>query len=77
MNINSDQVNQVLNMLPYPIGKDMLIQHARQHKLPDQVISMLDKLPNKTFNSADDIKKSLNGMGNLGGVAGKTGDALR
>ncbi|GCE04809.1 DUF2795 domain-containing protein [Dictyobacter aurantiacus] len=68
MNINPQQIDQVLNSLPYPIGKDNLVQQARQHGANDQIIGMLDKLPNKTFNSADDLKSSLSGLGNLGGI---------
>ncbi|GLV58063.1 hypothetical protein KDH_48970 [Dictyobacter sp. S3.2.2.5] len=68
MNINPQQIDQVLNSLPYPIGKDDLVQQARQHGANDQIIGMLDKLPNKTFNSADDLKSNLSGLGNLGGL---------
>jgi hypothetical protein len=74
MNINSDQVNQVLNKLSYPISKDSLVQQARQNGLPDQVCSMLDKLPDKTFNSADDIK---NAMSSAGGIGGKIGGMFK
>ncbi len=77
MNINSGQVTQALNALPYPLSKDNLIQHARQHNLPDQVISMMDKLPNKTYNSADDVKNTISGLGNMGGIGSKLGELFK
>ncbi|GCE26439.1 hypothetical protein KDA_19230 [Dictyobacter alpinus] len=67
MNINPGQIDQILNALPYPISKQNLIDMARQRGVNDQMISMLEKLPDKTFNSADDIKNSVSGIGNLGG----------
>ncbi|GHO85568.1 DUF2795 domain-containing protein [Dictyobacter formicarum] len=68
MNINAGQIDQILNSLPYPISKDSLIQQARSRGVNDQIISMMEKLPDKTFNSADDLKSSLSGFGNLGGM---------
>ncbi|GCE18717.1 DUF2795 domain-containing protein [Dictyobacter kobayashii] len=68
MNINPGQIDQMLNSIPYPISKDSLIQQARQFGANDQIIGMLDKLPDKTFNSADDLKSSFSGFGNLGGM---------
>jgi hypothetical protein len=67
MNFNLDQV---LNKIPYPISKDDLVQKAGQIGLPDQFKGLLDKLPNQTFNSPDDLKKAVGGMG---GIASKIG----
>jgi hypothetical protein len=74
MNIDPGMINQVLNKIPYPIGKDKLIQFARQQGLNDQVTGMLDKfLPDKTFNSAQDLQSLMSNMGNLGSM-GKPGN---
>lgn len=77
MNINSEQVTQALNALPYPLSKDTLIQHARQHQIPAAVINMMDKLPDKTYNSADDVKNALSGLGNMGGIGSKLGELFK
>jgi hypothetical protein len=61
-------VNQVLNALPYPISKDSLIQMARQYGANDQIVSMLERLPDKTFNSPQEIQGALGNFGNLGGM---------
>ena len=68
MNCDPGQVQQVLNSLPYPIGKDQLVQLARQNNVNEQVINVLDKLPNKTFNSPQELQSTISGMlGKFGG----------
>jgi hypothetical protein len=61
-------VNQVLNALPYPVSKDSLIQMARQYGANDQIVSILERLPDKTFNSPQEIQGALGNFGNLGGM---------
>jgi hypothetical protein len=77
MNINAEQVNQVLNVLPYPLSKDVLVEQARKHNLPDQAIGILDKLPDKTFNSADDVKGAISGLSNTGDIGSKIGGLFK
>lgn len=59
MNIDPGLVDQALNMLPYPIDKAKLVQVAKQMGANDQIVNMLDRLPDKTFNSPQDIKNLL------------------
>ena len=78
MNIDPGQINQLLNQVPFPIGKDQLVQFARQRGVNDQVVGLLDKfLPNQTFNSAQDlqnlVKNMGSNMGNLGNLGGGGG----
>jgi hypothetical protein len=61
-------MNQVLNALPYPISKDNLVQLARQYGANDQIVSMLERLPDTTFNSPQEIQDVLGKFGNLGGM---------
>jgi Protein of unknown function (DUF2795) len=61
-------VNQVLNALPYPVSKDNLVQLAQQYGANDQIVSMLERLPDKTFNSPQEIQGALVNFGNLGGM---------
>lgn len=65
MNISTEQIEQIVNSLPYPISKDNLLQQARKFGANDQMISMMNKLPDKTFNSPEDLKSS---FGNMGGM---------
>jgi hypothetical protein len=68
MNLDPAAVNQVLGSLPYPISKDQLVQMARQKGVSDQIVNMLDRLPNQTFNSPQDIQNVISNPGNLGGM---------
>jgi len=63
MNLDPQMVNQLLNAIPYPISKTNLIQMAQQIGANDQIINMLQRLPDKTFNSPQDIQKAFEGMG--------------
>ena len=71
MNINPEQLNQLLNLVPYPIGKSQLIDFLRQRGGNDQIIGLLERLPDVTFNSAQDVQNALSGgLGNLGNLGG-------
>ena len=70
MNFDLGFLNQALNALPYPISTSQLIQFARERGVNDQIMGMLEKLPDKTFNSAQEIQEMVGGMGGLGGALG-------
>lgn len=67
MSVNSGQISQLLNKIPFPIGKADLVRQARQMGANNQIISALERLPDKTFNSSQELQKELGGLGNLGG----------
>ncbi|HEU5227693.1 MAG TPA: DUF2795 domain-containing protein [Ktedonobacteraceae bacterium] len=67
MSINSGQISQLLNKIPFPIGKADLIRQAQQMGANNQIISALERLPDKTFNSSQELQKELGSLGNLGG----------
>jgi len=69
MEINLDQLNPLLNSVPYPIGKAQLIDLLRQQHASDQVIAQLERLPDVTFSTVQDVRNALGGgLGNLGGL---------
>ena len=71
MNINPGQLNQLLNFVPYPIGKTQLIDFVRQYGANDQIIGLLERLPDVTFNSAQDVQNAMSGgFGQLGQFRG-------
>ncbi len=54
------QLDKVLSTLPYPLDKDQLVMKAQQAGANPQMISAIKQaLPDQTFNSAEDIKKSI------------------
>ncbi len=67
MQSNPELLNKVLNALPYPLSTQSLIQQAHDHGASDEIVGMLGHLPNKTFNSAQDVQALLGG-GDLGGL---------
>ena len=70
MNFDLGQLTQLLDHVPYPIGKAQLVQFAQQHGANEQIMGMLDHLPDKTFNSSQEVQDALGGLGNLGGDLG-------
>ena len=61
------QIDQVLSTLPYPIDKDDLVLRAQQSGANAQVVGAMKQiLPDKTFNSPQDIKKCFSSQGQQG-----------
>jgi Protein of unknown function (DUF2795) len=70
MNFEPGQISQLLNQIPYPIDTAQLKQLAQQHGANSEIMGLLDRLPEKTYNSAQEIQDSLGGLGNLGDLGG-------
>ena len=70
MHFSPDQLNQVLTLIPYPVGKAQVIQLAQQFNANEQILGLLQLLPDKTYNSAQDIQNDLSSLGNLGDLGG-------
>jgi hypothetical protein len=68
MGLDLGQMNQLLDHIPYPIGTKDLVQFAKQHNANNQIVGMLERLPEKTFNSPDEIKNTVSSLGNLGNL---------
>jgi len=66
MNIDPTMVNQFLDKLQYPIGKAQIVRFAKERKANEQVMSLIEKLPdNLTFNSAEEIKSKVASLKNV------------
>jgi hypothetical protein len=70
MGIDLGQINQILNQIPYPISTKDLVQFAKQHGANDRIVGMLERLPEKTFNSPEDIQNTFGNLKNLGNLGG-------
>lgn len=70
MNIDIGQINQLLSRVHYPVGKANLVQFVQQHGANEQIMGLLNHLPDKTFHSAQEVQDSLQGLGNLGNLGG-------
>jgi len=74
VNIDPGLIKKALEAIPYPVGKSNLIQLVRQHGVNNQIVGMLELLPDKTFNSAEEVQeligKGSGALGNLGDIGG-------
>ena len=70
MNMDFGQIQQVLSAAKFPIGKQTLIEFAQQHGANEAVLGLLQNLPDKTFDSPQDVQNALSGHhGNIGGFS--------
>jgi hypothetical protein len=67
MNINPQEIQQLIQSAHFPIDKNSIVQFAQQRGASNEVIGALQHLPDKTFNSPQDIQNELGGLGNIGG----------
>jgi uncharacterized protein DUF2795 len=70
MVLDAGQLNQLLEKVPFPIGKADLVRIAQQHGANDQIMGLLNHLPDKTFNSSQEVQDALGGLGNVGSLGG-------
>lgn len=72
MNFDFAQVDQMINKIPYPASTDNIKQMAQQIGGGNpQITAVLDRLPEKTYNSPDELKSDLQkNLGNLGNMGG-------
>jgi hypothetical protein len=68
MNIDLGMLNPLLNQVQFPINKDNLVKSVEQKGASNEVVSLLQRLPNKTFNSPQDVQSELGGLGNIGNI---------
>jgi hypothetical protein len=60
----SGQLDQVLSTLPYPIGKEQLVQRAQSAGANPQIVNAMQRLlPDRTFKSPEDIKSIIDKSG--------------
>ena len=52
-------VEKYLKGMEYPASKDELIEHAEDSEAPDEVVDLLNKLPDETYDNAADVTKAM------------------
>jgi len=57
--VNPVQVQRFLSGIDYPVRKDALLEAAREHGADDNVISTLERLPDREFNSPNDVSEEI------------------
>lgn len=59
MTVNPIQVQKFLSGVDYPIGKQDLVAHAKEHGADEAVTSTLEQLPFDDFNSPNDVSEAI------------------
>ena len=49
--VSTAKVSHYLKGLHFPADKRKCVEHARQHDAPSDVVNVLEKMPNDTFDS--------------------------
>jgi hypothetical protein len=62
--VNPIQVQKFLGGIDYPADKDTLLRAAKDHGADDDVMDTLNRLPEKKFNSPNDVSE---GIGKING----------
>lgn len=53
------EVEKYLAGIDYPVKKDQLVRHAQGRGAPDNVCSILDKLPSREYRSPTDVSEGV------------------
>lgn len=55
--VDPQMIEEYLSDMSFPTSKDSLIRTARQHGSPDPVISFLQDLPEKQYQSVSEVTR--------------------
>ncbi len=55
------EVQKALKDIDYPVKKKDLIAHAKKHNASNEVMQVLESLPDKEYNNAADVSKEFSG----------------
>ncbi len=58
-NVNPIQVQKALGGMDYPAGKQELVEHARQQGADEEVISALEKIPDREYDGPSGVQKEI------------------
>lgn len=59
MAISPAQVQRYLEGIDYPASKRELIEHARGHGAGEDVLSLLEQLPERRFNGPTEVSEAI------------------
>lgn len=48
-----------LQGMSFPADRDAVIRHARRQDVDDELLKLLDRLPNRDYGSLDDVVKGI------------------
>lgn len=59
MAVSAADIQKYLGGMDYPAGKDKLVEHAKSKGADEELISVLNNLPDREYNSAADVSAEL------------------
>lgn len=57
--VSPAQIEKYLKGIDFPSSKQSLINHAKQNNAPDDVMQLLQRMPDKEYGSAADIAREI------------------
>ena len=57
--VSSAELQKYLKDIDYPVDKEQLVEHAKQHGANQDVISLIEKMPEQEYNSPVDVNKAM------------------
>jgi hypothetical protein len=61
MQVSPIDVQRYLGGVDYPVGRDGLVERARENGAPEDVVQALSDLPSEQFDGPDTVMKRLGG----------------
>ena len=58
-NVNPIQVQKALGGMNYPAQKQEIIEHARQQGADEEVISALERIPDREYDGPSGVQKEI------------------
>ena len=57
--VNPIQVQKFLKGLTYPAKKEQVVEHAREQGADENVVSVLEKLPDEQYQTPADVSRAI------------------
>lgn len=57
--ISPIQVQHHLKGIHYPADRQKLLQQAKNNKAPEEVVSLIERMPDQTYNSPAEVSKAV------------------
>jgi hypothetical protein len=59
MGVSAVVIQEFLRGMDYPSQRDDILDRARRNNAPDDVMDILNQIPDKEYNSAGDVSKAV------------------
>jgi hypothetical protein len=53
------EIGKHLKGIKFPVNKENLVEHARQNQAPREILSVLERIPDREFRNAADVSKGV------------------